>query len=258
MRYPFHLVDPSPWPLGISLGSFILASGGVIKFHGYIIGDIVLSIGFLLTLSTFLIWARDVVREGSFLGLHTQLVKNGIRIGVILFIISELFLFISFFWAFFHSSLSPSIELGSILPPVGIEKLNPNELPLLNTLILLSSGATVTVCHHAVISGNRPLGILYLLITIFLASAFIAFQWLEYTYAPFSIADSIYGSAFFLITGFHGFHVFVGTVLLTISYVRLLNYHFTNDHHLGFEGAIWYWHFVDIVWLFLYSTVYMV
>ena len=258
MRYPFHVVDPSPWPLGISLSTFFMVSGGVVKFHGYIIGDFILSIGFLLTLSTFLIWARDVVREGSFLGLHTQIVKNGIRIGVILFIISELFLFISFFWAFFHSSLSPSIELGSVLPPIGLEKLNPNELPLLNTLILLSSGATVTVCHHAIISGNRPLGILYLILTILLASAFIAFQWLEYTFAPFSIADSLYGSAFFLVTGFHGFHVFIGTVLLSLSYSRLLNYHFTNNHHIGLEASIWYWHFVDIVWLFLYSTIYMV
>ena len=258
MRHPFHLVDPSPWPLGISFSSFFMVSGAVFKFHGYFLGDFILSIGFLLTLFTFLIWARDVVREGSFLGLHTHIVKNGIRMGVILFIISELFLFISFFWAFFHSSLSPSIELGSVLPPSGIEKLNPNEIPLLNTLILLSSGATVTVCHHAIISRNRNLSILYLIITILLASAFIAFQWLEYTYAPFTIADSVYGSAFFLVTGFHGFHVMLGTILLTIAYSRLLNYHYTNSHHLGLEAAIWYWHFVDIVWLFLYSTVYMI
>ena len=258
MTFPFHLVHPSPWPLAMSLACFSMASGGVLKIHGFNIGNPLLLISFLMVFVTFLLWSRDVIREGSFLGNHTLSVKHGIRIGVILFIISEVMLFFSFFWAHFHSSLSPSIELGSLIPPLGLQTFNPFEIPLLNTLLLLSSGATITASHHALLSGNRHLALLHLILTLILASAFLSFQFLEYSYSPFTMSDSVFGSLFFLLTGFHGFHVLVGASLLLYSLSRLVLYHFTHLHHLGFEGAIWYWHFVDVVWLFLYSTVYFV
>jgi len=157
---------------------------------------------------------------------------------------------------FFHASLTPTIDIGAIWPPKGIDVLNPWEVPFLNTVILLSSGASVTWAHHAIVAGYRTQAIYGLCITIALASVFTGLQALEYMEAPFTISDSIYGSTFYLATGFHGFHVFIGTVFLTVCLVRLMNFHFTKTHHFGFEAAAWYWHFVDVVWLFLFVSIY--
>jgi len=254
--HPYHLVEPSPWPLGASVACLILTLGGVMKFHGFIAGDIGLPLGLILVLATMFFWWKDVVIEATYQGHHTSTVKYGLTLGIILFIISEICLFFSLFWAFFHSSLAPSVEIGSTWPPLGIEPLNPFEIPLLNTIILLTSGATITVSHSKIISGDRESTILYLILTILLAWMFLGLQWVEYTNAAFTIADSVYGATFFMLTGMHGFHVLVGTIFLTVSLSRCVNYQLTGHHHLGFEAAIWYWHVVDVIWLFLFTTLY--
>jgi cytochrome c oxidase subunit 3 len=192
----------------------------------------------------------------TYLGNHTNAVQKGLNLGVGLFIVSEALFFLAIFWTFFHSSLSPNIELGAQWPPMGINGINPFELPLLNTIILLSSGVTVTYAHHCIIQGNRKGALYGLVYTILLAILFTALQGIEYTVSSFTISDGIYGSCFYFGTGFHGLHVIVGTAFLAVGLGRLLAYHFTDHHHLGLESGILYWHFVDVVWLFLFISIY--
>jgi cytochrome c oxidase subunit 3 len=255
-RHPFHLVDPSPWPIFASLGALSATLGGVMFFHGYEYGDAVLALGIAMIVYSMAVWWRDVVREATFEGHHTATVQEGLKMGMILFIVSEVMFFVAFFWGFFHSSLSPTIDIGAVWPPKGIHVLSPWEVPLLNTMILLSSGAAVTYAHHAILAGHTKEARDGLVMTILLAAVFTGFQALEYVEAPFTIADSVYGSSFFVATGFHGFHVFVGTLFLIVCLFRLNSGHFTKAHHLGFECAAWYWHFVDVVWLFLFVAIY--
>lgn len=255
-KHPFHLVDPSPWPFFASLSAFSTAVGAVMYMHGYIGGELLALLGFGMVCYTMVVWWRDVIREATFQGHHTTAVQVGLRYGMLLFIVSEIMFFFAFFWAFFHSSLAPSVEIGAMWPPKGIEVLNPWDIPFLNTVILLSSGAAVTWAHHAILAGNRSQAILSLQVTIVLATFFTCFQVMEYVEAPFTIADGIYGSTFYLATGFHGFHVFVGTAFLLVCLVRVYKNHFTPTHHFGFEAAAWYWHFVDVVWLFLFVAIY--
>jgi len=253
-NHPFHLVDQSPWPLTGALGALTLTSGVIQWFH---INDITLFlIGNIITLLTMYQWWRDISREGTFQGLHTLIVSFGLRWGIILFIVSEVFFFVSFFWAFFHRSLSPTIELGSTWPPIGINPFNPFQIPLLNTAILLTSGVSITWAHHRLIIGNYSQTTQGLFFTIILGIYFSILQAYEYIEAPFSIADSVYGTTFFVATGFHGLHVLIGTTFLLICLIRHLNFHFSKTHHFGFEAAAWYWHFVDVVWLFLYISIY--
>lgn len=186
-------------------------------------------------------------REGTFQGLHTAIVETGLRIGIILFIVSEVMFFSSFFWAFFHRSLSPNVELGAQWPPLGVQAFNPFRVPLLNTIILLSSGVRVTWCHHSLMVGDMPERQKSLAATIFLGAYFTLVQLFEYIEAPFSITDSRYGSTFFIATGFHGFHVIVGTLFLAATYARMNSCSFSKVHHFGFEARAWYWHFVDVV-----------
>jgi cytochrome c oxidase subunit 3 len=202
------------------------------------------------------IWWRDVIRESTFQGHHTLAVQVGLRYGMILFIVSEIMFFFAFFWAFFHSSLAPTIEIGAVWPPAGVQVLDPWAIPFLNTVILLSSGISVTWAHHAIIAGYRQQTTISLIITIVLAIVFTALQVVEYFEAPFTISDSIYATTFFLATGFHGFHVFIGTLFIAVALVRHLKFHFTTTRHFGFEAAAWYWHFVDVVWLFLFVAIY--
>ena len=256
IKQPFHLVDPSPWPIFASFACLICTVGGVMYMHAYSGGEIVLNFGISMILYSMFVWWRDVIREGTYEGHHTQAVQSGLRFGMLLFIVSEIMFFFAFFWAFFHSSLAPTVEIGSVWPPKGIEVLDPWQVPFLNTIILLSSGAAVTWAHHAILSGERKQAIIGLSITIVLAAIFTAFQGYEYAEAPFTISDGIYGSTFYLTTGFHGFHVFIGTIFLIVCLVRLFSNHFTQQHHFGFEAAAWYWHFVDVVWLFLFVCIY--
>ena len=213
-------------------------------------------IGIFITIITIIQWWRDIIRERTFQGFHTYIVKLGIQWGIILFIVSEILFFIRFFWGFFHRRLSPTIELGIIWPPLGINPFNPFQIPLLNTIILLSSGITVTWTHHRLLEKNHQQATQSLFLTIILGIYFTILQAYEYIEASFSIADSIYGRSFFIATGFHGLHVIIGTLFLTICFIRLINNHFSKTHHFGFEAAAWYWHFVDVVWLFLYISIY--
>ena len=224
--------------------------------HAYALGGTLLSLGLLMTLYAMAVWWRDVIREATYQGLHTQAVQRGLRYGMLLFIVSEIMFFLAFFWAFFHSSLAPTVEIGGIWPPLGIEVLNPWEIPFLNTLLLLTSGASVTWAHHALLAGHRGQASRALAVTLVLAVIFTLFQAYEYATAPFSISDGIYGSTFYLATGFHGFHVIIGTLFLGLCLVRVLQGHFSKGHHFGFEAAAWYWHMVDVVWLFLFVCVY--
>lgn len=255
-KHPFHLVDPSPWPLFTSFSTFVLTVGASMYMHSYQGGGTVLSLGFVMVLYSLCVWWRDVVREATFEGHHTTPVQLGLRYGMILFLLTEILLFLAFFWAFFHSSLAPTVEIGAIWPPKGIEVLNPWEIPFLNTVLLLSSGASVTWAHHAILAGNREQALQGLTLTIALAVIFTGFQAYEYMEAPFTLADGIYGSTFFMTTGLHGFHVIIGTLFLSICLYRLVNFHFTRQHHFGFEAAAWYWHMVDVVWLFLCVCIY--
>lgn len=201
-------------------------------------------------------WWRDVSRERSFQGFHTNLVINGLRWGMILFITSEVLFFFSFFWAFFHRSLSPNLELGMVWPPLGIQAINPFQVPLLNTTVLLASGVTVTLSHHAMIKKISSLMTIRIKVTLILGFYFTLLQVWEYWDASYTMTDSSFGSRFFLATGFHGLHVLIGTLFLFFGFLRHKINIFSSSHHLGLESAIWYWHFVDVVWLFLYSFLY--
>nr|YP_010147885.1 cytochrome c oxidase subunit III [Falco subbuteo]QQV68244.1 cytochrome c oxidase subunit III [Falco subbuteo]QXJ41984.1 cytochrome c oxidase subunit III [Falco subbuteo] len=252
--HPFHMVDPSPWPISGAAAALLTTSGLAMWFHYK--SPQLLTLGLISMILVMLQWWRDIVREGTFQGHHTLPVQKGLRYGMILFITSEVFFFLGFFWAFFHSSLAPTPELGGQWPPTGIKPMNPMEVPLLNTAILLASGVTVTWAHHSITEGNRKQAIQALSLTVLLGIYFTILQAMEYYEAPFSIADSVYGSTFFVATGFHGLHVIIGSSFLSICLLRLINFHFTPNHHFGFEAAAWYWHFVDVIWLFLYMTIY--
>ena len=254
--HQFHLVDPSPWPLLASLGGFMLTTGLVSYMHKMLGGWSLFLNGFIVILFVMCVWWRDIVREATYEEHHTSVVQRGLRLGMILFIASEVMFFFAFFWAFFHSSLAPVFNIGGVWPPKAIIAMNTYTIPLTNTFILLSSGATVTWAHHAIILNAKRHTIISLIYTIVLAAFFTYFQGLEYVSAPFNISDGVYGSCFYMATGFHGFHVFVGTIALAVSFVRIVLNHSTNTHHFGFESAIWYWHFVDVVWLFLFINIY--
>jgi len=253
-NHPFHLVDYSPWPLTGAIGAITTVSGIIKWFHQY--DTSLFFLGNVITILTVYQWWRDVSREGTYQGLHTYAVTIGLRWGIILFIVSEILFFVRFFWAFFHRSLSPAIELGASWPPIGIISFNPFQIPLLNTAILLASGVTVTWAHHSLIENNHSQTTQGLFFTVLLGVYFTILQAYEYIEAPFTIADSVYGSTFYMATGFHGVHVLIGTTFLLVCLLRHLNNHFSKNHHFGFEAAAWYWHFVDVVWLFLYITIY--
>nr|YP_009727910.1 cytochrome c oxidase subunit III [Notonecta montandoni]QHZ87285.1 cytochrome c oxidase subunit III [Notonecta montandoni] len=253
-NHPYHLVDASPWPLTGSIGAMTMVSGLIMWFHQS--STNLLMMGLLIIILTMIQWWRDVTREGTFQGKHTIAVSNGLKWGMILFIVSEVFFFISFFWGFFHSSLSPTVEIGATWPPMGIKTFNPMQIPLLNTMILLCSGITVTWAHHSLMEGNHSQATQGLFFTVLLGLYFTALQGLEYYESSFTISDSVYGSTFFMATGFHGLHVIIGTSFLAVCLMRHMMYHFSSKHHFGFEAAAWYWHFVDVVWLFLYISIY--
>lgn len=254
--HPYHLVSPSPWPLytSISLGS--LAFTAALSMHNFHNSYIIWYVSLILVISSMSLWFRDIVTEGTFLGDHTFAVQRGLNIGVILFILSEALFFLAIFWAFFHSALHPTVELGAQWPPMGIDPINPFELPLLNTIILLSSGATITYGHHALIKGDRAGSLYGTAASVILALIFTFFQGVEYNVSSFTISDGIFGTCFYFGTGFHGFHVIIGTIFLAVGLWRIYAYHLTDHHHVGYESGILYWHFVDVVWLILYIAIY--
>ena len=254
LRHPYHLVDESPWPL-LRAFSVLLITTGMIFWFQYNVMRII-SLGLLSLLINCFQWWRDISAESTFQGRHSGLVELGLRWGILLFIVSEVFFFLSFFWCYFHIRLAPSIDIGRAWAPFGVDALNPLEIPLLNTVILIISGISVTWSHHALIEGNHSEAIKGLYLTIMLGVIFTFLQFLEYQETSFSMADRVYGSVFFIATGFHGLHVIVGTLFLRVSLNRIIKRYFRPMHHFGFEARAWYWHFVDVVWLFLYLFIY--
>jgi cytochrome c oxidase subunit 3 len=258
-KHPYHLVDPSPWPLTGAFGGGALVLGIILWAHTG--SQWVFWLGVAMTLGTMFFWWRDVVKESNTPGLHSPIVRIGLRYGMTLFIASEVMFFVAFFWAWFHFALYPEHVSGAaqaIWPPAGIKTFDPWDLPFLNTMILLLSGCTVTWAHAALLNNNRKALIQGLALTVALGLLFTALQLKEYSIAPFPFRDGgIYPSVFFLATGFHGFHVAVGTTFLAVCLFRAIKGHFTPEKHFGFEAAAWYWHFVDVVWLFLFVCIYL-
>lgn len=263
-KHPYHLVNPSPWPMAISFTLLALTGGGVMYMHHKPHAAVVLLLGLLGTLGVMYAWWRDVIREGIHDKAHNPVVQTGLRFGMALFITSEVMFFFAFFWAFFDSALFPKLLAegvwpalkAGVWPPASIKALDAWDLPLMNTLILLLSGTTVTWAHHALLEGRNEEVKLGLLLTVLLGMSFTGLQALEYSHATFMFKDGIYPSTFYMATGFHGFHVIVGTIFLAVCLIRAHRGTLTVKGHLGFEFAAWYWHFVDVVWLFLFICVY--
>ena len=291
VKHDYHLVDPSPWPVVGSIGAFTMMVGAVFWMHEDYMGfwglpvngtPYICLIGLGIVLFTMLGWWRDVIRESVVLGNHTPVVKLHLRYGMLLFIASEVMFFVAWFWAYFNTAIFFADVSVASWPPAGIITLDPWHLPLLNTLILLTSGTTVTWAHHAIQTGDKKGAVQGLFLTVILGLCFTAVQAYEYIHAPFTFGfngglalqpftevshmalssgagnmGAIYGSNFFMATGFHGFHVIVGTIFLIICLFRAMAGHFTPERHFGFEAAAWYWHFVDVVWLFLFACIYV-
>ena len=253
-HHPYHLVDVRPWPIIGAVRVINIIVGTIKIFH--IQTNFLIILGATTTILIMYQWWRDIVRERTFQGLHSIKVIKGLKWGMILFITSEVIFFVSFFWAFIHRRASPNIELGINWPPLGIKTFNILQVPLLNTVILISSGVSITWAHHALLNNNHQQTKNGLLITVILGLYFTILQAFEYYEASFNISDSIYGATFFIATGFHGVHVIIGTTFIIVCLIRHINNHFSKYHHFGFEAAAWYWHFVDVVWLFLYILVY--
>jgi len=269
-HHDYHLVDPSPWPLIGSTSAFTMAVGLVmtlksLQIGGMTLGPYVFGAGILGVLYTMLSWWTDVVREATHEGYHTRVVQIHHRYGMMMFIASEVMFFVAWFWAYFDASLYPNDPLqyqrmeltGGAWPPKGIETFDPWHLPLLNTLILLTSGTTITWAHHALLHNDRQGLKIGLWLTVILGIMFTSLQAYEYSHAGFGFSGNIYGATFFMATGFHGAHVIIGTIFLSVCLFRAYMGHFTARQHLGFEFAAWYWHFVDVVWLFLFASIYV-
>jgi cytochrome c oxidase subunit 3 len=248
LKHPYHLVELSPWPilLGLTMLGF-----GITFLSGFIA---ILPSTLLITLIAYQ-WWRDVIREASS-GCHTTRVQKGIYIGFLLFLVSELCVFFSLFWVFLHSSLAPSIEIGALWPPVGISGINPWSLPLLGTCVLLGSGFILTLGHHAFIAGDKLTALSGVFGAVVLGSLFVVLQATEYYYCEFTITDSVFGGVIFMTTGLHGLHVMIGVTFLIVQGLRLFFDHYTCETALGFESGILYWHFVDVVWIFVFILFY--
>jgi cytochrome c oxidase subunit 3 len=288
VKHSYHLVNPSPWPVVGSLSLFVLAIGAVVAMRGIEVGGplgqllakgnmLLLGVGFAGVIGTMIGWWGDVIKEGR-QGHHTEVVDIHLRYGMILFIASEVMFFVAWFWAYFelaifHGHRADWIIMGdpeamkawAHWPPPHVETFDPFHLPLMNTLILLLSGTTVTWAHHALQQGDRTGARNGLLLTVLLGALFTWIQFgVEYPLAGFAFGNmgdetnaNLYGSTFFMATGFHGVHVVIGTIFLAVCLIRLLAGHFTPKKHFGLEAAAWYWHFVDVVWLFLFAFVYV-
>nr|ABB92704.1 cytochrome c oxidase subunit III [Vanhornia eucnemidarum] len=253
-NHPFHMTSNSPWPLIMSTNVMNLMLNIFIwmNFSNFI----PMIMGMFSILLIMFQWWRDLIRESLFQGSYTTMIYNNMKFCMLLFISSELMFFISFFWTYFHSFLSPNIEIGMQWPPMNISPFNPFNIPLMNTIILISSSSTITWSHHAMLNNKYNSSILSMMSTITLSMIFMYFQYLEYSNSKFSINDSIYGSIFFMTTGFHGTHVIIGSIFLSINLIRMMNKQFSSHNHFGMEASIWYWHFVDMIWLFLFMLIY--
>ena len=258
-NHDYHILHPSIFPFLGAVSGFIMLFGAVLFFHDD--GPWMMLIGLLGVLYTMFGWWSQVINEAHE-GDHTPVVRIGLRYGFILFIMSEVMFFSAWFWTFFKHALYPGgpeqPAIYNTWPPEGVHTFDPWGLPLINTLILLCSGAAVTWAHHALVHGNNRKAVIQgLSIGIALGALFTVFQVVEYSEAQFSFSGNIYGASFFMATGFHGAHVIIGTIFLTICLIRAIKGDFTPERHVGFEAAAWYWHFVDVVWLFLFGAIYI-
>ena len=252
----FHVLEPSLWPFFLAFGLFFFVTGIAFSMHYVVTGYYILIIGLLILIVTSIFWLTDISREAVVIGYHTKIVRQGIKLGFLFFIASEIMLFFGFFWAFFHSALCPSVEVGSLWPPSGLRVIPVFEFPLFNTFILIISGFSVTWVHRAISLGSFKNAVDGFAITIVLGLFFVFLQGLEYYEATFNLQDGVYPSAFFLLTGLHGCHVIIGVCFLFACFMSLLSNHFLTNHYLRLVFAIWYWHFVDIVWILLFISVY--
>jgi cytochrome c oxidase subunit 3 len=269
-NHDYHILNPSIWPLAGSIGAFIMLFGSVLGMQNNdqinSISDFaeyywMFLVGLLIVLYVMYAWWAEVVTESE-VGDHTPVVRIGLRYGFILFIMSEVMFFAAWFWSFFKHAMYPmgpqSPAVDGVWTPVGIETFDPWHLPLINTLILLCSGMAATWAHHALVHENNRQDMKWgLILAVALGAIFTVFQAYEYSHAAFGFSGNIYGAIFFMLTGLHGFHVLIGTIFLMVCLVRLQRGHFTPERHVGFEAAAWYWHFVDVVWLFLFAAVYV-
>jgi cytochrome c oxidase subunit 3 len=258
-NHDYHILQPSVWPFVGAVSAFVMLFGAAIFFHDK--GPWMMLIGLAGVLYTMFAWWSDVIHEAQE-GDHTPVVVIGLRYGFMMFIMSEVMFFAAWFWSFFKHAMYPGgpeqPAAFQSWPPAGIETFDPWHLPLINTLILLCSGAAATWAHHALVHENNRKDLVNgLILAIGLGALFTVFQAYEYANAPFSFSGNIYGANFFMATGFHGAHVIIGTIFLTVCLIRALKGHFTPERHVGFEAAAWYWHFVDVVWLFLFSAIYI-
>lgn len=251
---PFLAVQTSFWPVLVSLAIFT-GMAKTVMWINIEVSAISLVFSVFIVFYVRFLWWKDFSRE-AIIGYHTHKLEVRLRVGMLLFILSEVFFFLSFFWAFYDASLSPTVELGMAWPPIGIVPLGVYSVPLLNTIILLSRGITVTWAHHALMRNYFNKTVIRLLITVLLGVYFLIIQYLEYDEAQFAIADGVYGRTFFIATGFHGIHVLVGTTFLFYVLIKLLSGKLLYNHHFSFEAAAWYWHFVDVVWLILFISIY--
>lgn len=254
-NHDYHVLPPSPWPFLGAVSTFIMLVGAVLWFHDY--APWVFFAGLFMVFYTMYVWWRDVIHE-SRVGDHTPVVMIGLRYGMILFIISEVMFFSAWFWSFIKHAIYPMDAIDNVWPPAGIETFDPWHLPFINTLVLLCSGCAVTWAHHALVHENNRDHLKWgLWLGIGLGILFTFFQAYEYSHAAFGFAGNIYGANFFMATGFHGFHIIVGTIFLIVCLYRVYAGDFTPEKHVGFEAAAWYWHFVDVVWLFLFAIIYI-
>lgn len=258
---PYHLVRPSPWPMLGAFAAGLLAVGAVlfmhkIKLEGFNIGLKGVLLGLAGVLAIMAVWWRDVIRESSSEHAHSPIAKIGLRYGMALFIASEVMFFVAFFWAYFANALYPAEAIGHLWPPASIKTFHPFDMPFMMTLILLLSGTTVTWAHHAALEGDQKSMVKALGITVLLGFSFTLCQIFEYSHAAFQLKDTVYGATFYMATGFHGLHVIIGTIFLAVCWWRAGQGHFTPQSHFGLEAAAWYWHFVDVVWLFLFVSIY--
>jgi len=262
-NHDYHIVTPSPWPIVASVSLFVLAIGAILWMHE-IAPPWIFAIGAIGVLYTMYAWWSDVIKEGH-AGDHTPVVQMHMRYGMMLFIASEVMFFVAWFWAYFDGffAFNDAIQYarteytGGHWPPAGTELFNPWHLPLFNTIILLTSGTTVTWAHHALLHNDRRGLKIGLALTVALGVLFTIVQGIEYSHAGFTFAGNYYGATFFMATGFHGFHVIIGTIFLAVCLIRAIGGDMSPKHHLGFEFAAWYWHFVDVVWIFLFASIYI-
>lgn len=254
-NYGYHIIENSPWVIytTISIGSILI--NNILYMNRYTNGKHLLIISIISLIININGWWKEVINESTSKGEHTHIVQEGLMKGYILFIISEIVIFLSLFYTFFYFSIIPDIHIGNIWPPVGINIINFKSIPLLNTMLLFFSGIAITIGHYKIKEGDIIGSKRYIMYTMIIGIIFVGMQYIEYKYSEFNITDSVYSNIFYVLTGIHGLHVIIGIIFIYIAYIRIKEY--TNKHHMNYILSSIYWHFVDIVWLFLFAIIYI-